>query len=68
MAINILFKEENCELNPTLETFPTEENQLFIRIKYENDCDFEIRTIRLTKYDAIKLAKEIRKAISFLED
>ena len=68
MAIDVLFKEENCSLNPTLETFPTEKNQLFIRIKYEDDLDFEIRAIRLSKYDAIKLAKEIRKAISFLED
>jgi hypothetical protein len=68
MAIDILFKEENSDLNPTLETFPTENNELFIRIKYENDMDFEVRTIRLSKYDAIKLAKEIRKVISFLED
>jgi ABC-type oligopeptide transport system substrate-binding subunit len=68
MAIEIIFKEENCDLNPTLETFPTNKNKLFIRIKYESDDSSEMRAINLNKNDAIKLAKEIRKAISFLED
>ena len=68
MAIEVIFKEENCDLNPTLETYPTSKNKLFIRIKYESDDSSEMRAINLNKHDAIKLAKEIRKSISFLED
>lgn len=68
MAIEIIFKGDDTSLTPTLETFASSENKLFIRIKYENDSDCEVRCISLDKYDAAKLAKEIRKQISFLED
>lgn len=68
MPIEIIFKEEDSSLNPTLETYATEENKIFIRVKYQSDHDFEARCISLNKYDAAKLAKEIRKQISFLED
>jgi hypothetical protein len=68
MPIEIIFKGENEELNPTLEVFATDENKIFLRIKYEDDSIYECRCISLNKFDAAKLAKEIRKQISFLED
>lgn len=68
MPIEIIFKGDNTELNPTLEVFATDENKIHIRIKYEDDSIYEFRCLSLNKYDAAKLAKELRKQISFLED
>ena len=68
MAIEIIFKEEDSSLNPTLQTYATDDNKIFIRVKYELDHDSEVRCISLNKFDAAKLAKELRKQISFLED
>jgi hypothetical protein len=55
-------------LQPTLEVCALESNQIFIRINYDKDDLSEVRAIRLDKATSIRLAKELRKQISFLED
>jgi|LakMenE01Jun11ns_1017448.scaffolds.fasta_scaffold7644105_1 hypothetical protein len=43
-------------------------NEIFIEVFYQNKDDYEGMAIMLEKESAIKLAKELRKMISFLED
>ena len=68
MAVELKFVQENSEFSPTLKVYATDENQIFILIEYLDDHDYEKRAVRLDKFTAIKLAKELRKQISFLED
>jgi hypothetical protein len=69
MAVILTFQEESeTELQPTLEVCALESNQIFIRINYDKDDLSEVRAIRLDKATSIRLAKELRKQISFLED
>jgi len=69
MAVILTFQEDSeTELQPTLEVCALESNQIFIRINYDKDDLSEVRAIRLDKATSIRLAKELRKQISFLED
>ena len=69
MAVELKFIQEDDEdLMPTLSLCATTENQIFILIEYRNDDVSEKRAIRIDKNTSIKLAKELRKQISFLED
>lgn len=43
-------------------------NEIFIEVFYQTNDDYEGMAIMLEKESAIKLAKELRKMISFLED
>lgn len=69
MAVKLFFQEEQkTELNPILEVFVDDKNKLVVRVGYFNDDFNSLRTIKLNKYTSIKLAKEIRKQISLMED
>lgn len=68
MAVELKFIQEESDFEPTLTLCTTDTNQVFILIQYAGDQDHEKRAIRLDKYTSIKLAKELRKQISFLED
>lgn len=68
MAVTLIFEEEGCELNPKLELSATTNNRIFIRLYYEDDGPADVRCINLDKQTSIKLAKELRKQISFLEE
>ena len=63
MAIEVKFK---CDHSDTTLVVSTWEGELVIQTKEFNKPNFH--QINLSKVDAIKLAKEIRKQISFLEE
>jgi hypothetical protein len=70
MAVLTKFIDDTDEvfLKPVL-VIVTETKHLSICIKYEKVDESEnVRFISLNKQSAIKLAKELRKQISFLED
>ena len=74
MAVYLKFTDDSdsprgINLVPTLEVICSNLEFITLRIRYsEVDTDFEERTISINKRSAIKLAKELRKQISFLED
>jgi|LakMenEpi12Oct12_1017442.scaffolds.fasta_scaffold08294_2 hypothetical protein len=68
MAVELKFVQEKSNLEPTLRVYATDQNQIFILIEYLDDQDYEKRAVKLDKFTSIKLAKELRKQISFLED
>jgi hypothetical protein len=62
MAIEIKFK---CDHTDTTLIVSTWQKELVIKTKEVRSTSHQIN---LNRYEAIKLAKEIRKQISFLED
>ncbi len=70
MAIEIKFIDETCKVKSELTVKKAEitNEHLVIEIKYEHDDYFSSRIIFLDKPTSIKLAKELRKQISFLEE
>lgn len=67
MAIQIRFVSEECD--SVLNVYCSNElDTLNITINKFSDDSTQLRSVLLDKSTAIKLAKEIRKQISFLED
>lgn len=70
MAYELVFQStERSEITTNLIVRNNQFNEIYIEIadpKNLNDCNFQY--ICLEKEAAIKLAKELRKQISFLED
>ena len=68
MPHEIVFKSTNrSKLNSEMFLLINDFNEIFIDIYYKDD-EYDGRAIVLEKQSAIKLAKELRKMISFLED
>jgi hypothetical protein len=66
MAYELIFKStESSKLDSTLVARVNTENEIYIEIAF-NDCPPSF--ICLDKETSIRLAKELRKQISFLED
>jgi len=59
---------ERSKLNVSLVTFANTFNEVYIRIGDFDKDAYNCAAICLDKETAIKLAKELRKQISFLED
>lgn len=69
MPHEIIFKStERSGLHSELFMTINGYNEIFIEVFYQNKDDYEGMAIMLEKESAIKLAKELRKMISFLED
>jgi hypothetical protein len=66
MAIQIRFISEKNE--SVLNVYAGPNNTLNITINQFEDDDSQLRYVCLDKSTAIKLSREIRKQISFLED
>lgn len=66
MAIQIRFISEKNE--SVLNVYAGPNNTLNITINQFEDDDSQLRYVSLDKSTAIKLSREIRKQISFLED
>lgn len=66
MAIQIRFISEKND--SVLNVFTGTNNTLNITINQFEDDDSQVRYVTLDKSTAIKLSREIRKQISFLED
>lgn len=66
MAIQIRFISEKNE--SVLNVYAGPNNTLNITINQFEDDDSQVRYVTLDKSTAIKLSREIRKQISFLED
>lgn len=60
---------EKSKVKTALRTFSNQSNEIFIEIEDTSvDHEYGFQFVCLDKETAIKLAKEIRKQISFLED
>lgn len=70
MAVKTVFtSSEKSEVNRVLECFYNSRNEIYLEI-YDSDNPEDIschQFIALDKETAIKLAKELRKQISFIE-
>jgi hypothetical protein len=66
MAIQIRFISEKND--SVLNVYCSPNNTLNITINHFDDDDSQVRYVTLDKETAIRLSKEIRKHISFLED
>lgn len=69
MAYELIFKStERSEVDSSLILDTNKFNEIFIRIDNNESSFSDCLHICLEKKSAIKLAKELRKQISFLED
>ena len=69
MAYELIFKStERSEVDSSLILHTNKFNEIFIRIDNKESTFSDCLQICLEKEIAIKLAKELRKQISFLED
>jgi len=69
MAYELIFKStERSEVDSSLILHTNKFNEIFIRIDNNESSFSDCLHICLEKESAIKLAKELRKQISFLED